>query len=289
MSDSVKVQFEVESWLADDEASTPYETRRDRRFTAFAVMLGMVVLAALMIATPKDPPPVVIAPFETAHFDAAPGMRTLIVTDRTHVPDFHAFTHAWAMRTGLPSLQGLFVEQAALGRAVADLMQELAPNALVWGVETDVNDIARVAALSHSRGGSDDPGGDESTILRQLEALGVEAILTDRRLPATIVEADGPVVYRAPAANPDARLYEVELQKREAERLEAEANKTDIGWGHQIRSYVLQPYQLVKDLRTGVESFTPSDVLDGDLDPFMSASLAAKIKGTDQIKVEDLE
>ena len=52
---------------------------------------------------------------------------------------------------------------------------------------------------------------------------------------------------------------------------------------------MLQPYQLVKDLRTGVESFTPSDVLDGDLDPFMSASLAAKIKGTDQITVEDLE
>ncbi len=86
-----------------------------------------------------------------------------------------------------------------------------------------------------------------------------------------------------------ARLYEAELKKREALADAQNATKTDIGWGHQIRSYVLQPYQLVKDLRTGVESFTPSDVLDGDLDPFMSASLAAKIKGTDQITVEDLE
>jgi len=86
-----------------------------------------------------------------------------------------------------------------------------------------------------------------------------------------------------------ARLYEAELKKREALADAQNATKTDIGWGHQIRSYVLQPYQLVKDLRTGVESFTPSDVLDGDLDPFMSASLAQKIKGTDQITVEDLE
>ena len=85
------------------------------------------------------------------------------------------------------------------------------------------------------------------------------------------------------------RLYEIELEKKKAETGAFVGEKSDIGWGHQIRSYVLQPYQLVKDLRTGVESFTPSDVLDGDLDPFMSASLAAKIKGTDQITVEDLE
>jgi peptide chain release factor 2 len=75
------------------------------------------------------------------------------------------------------------------------------------------------------------------------------------------------------------RLYEEELKKREAEAMATEAAKTDIGWGHQIRSYVLQPYQLVKDLRTGVESTTPSDVLDGDLDRFMEASLAQRITG----------
>src|SRR6201999_1130936 len=66
-----------------------------------------------------------------------------------------------------------------------------------------------------------------------------------------------------------ARLYEAELQKREAEAAKAEAAKTDIGWGHQIRSYVLQPYQMVKDLRTGVETSATQAVLDGDLDRFM--------------------
>ena len=86
-----------------------------------------------------------------------------------------------------------------------------------------------------------------------------------------------------------ARLYEAELKKREALADAQNATKTDIGWGHQIRSYVLQPYQLVKDLRTGVESYSPSDVLDGDLDPFMAAALAQKIKGTDAIEVKDLD
>ena len=73
-----------------------------------------------------------------------------------------------------------------------------------------------------------------------------------------------------------ARLYEIELQKRETERRELHDQKSDIGWGHQIRSYVLHPYQLVKDLRTGVETGNAADVLDGDLDPFMAAALAAR-------------
>ncbi|MFL6852091.1 MAG: peptide chain release factor 2 [Sphingomicrobium sp.] len=85
-----------------------------------------------------------------------------------------------------------------------------------------------------------------------------------------------------------ARLYEAELQKREAEANAANAAKTDIGWGHQIRSYVLQPYQLVKDLRTGVTSTAPLDVLDGDLDRFMAAALSQRVTG-EKIEVEDVE
>lgn len=73
------------------------------------------------------------------------------------------------------------------------------------------------------------------------------------------------------------RLYELELQKQEEAKNKSNAQKTDIGWGHQIRSYVLQPYQMVKDLRTGFQSPSPSDVLDGNLDDFMMASLSAKI------------
>jgi len=76
-----------------------------------------------------------------------------------------------------------------------------------------------------------------------------------------------------------ARMYEAELQKREAAAQALEDQKTDIGWGHQIRSYVLQPYQMVKDLRTNVETSDSQGVLDGDLDPFMAASLASRIKG----------
>ncbi len=86
-----------------------------------------------------------------------------------------------------------------------------------------------------------------------------------------------------------ARLYEAELKKREEKATAAAASKTDIGWGHQIRSYVLQPYQLVKDLRTGVTSTSPQDVLDGELDPFMEAALAQRVYGGGPDKVEDVE
>jgi len=82
------------------------------------------------------------------------------------------------------------------------------------------------------------------------------------------------------------RLYEAELQKREEKAMAEAASKTDIGWGHQIRSYVLQPYQLVKDLRTGVESTNPSAVLDGDLDAFMEASLAHRVNQDAEARAE---
>ena len=85
-----------------------------------------------------------------------------------------------------------------------------------------------------------------------------------------------------------ARLYEAELQRREAESNKTEAANTDIGWGHQIRSYVLQPYQLVKDLRTGVISTAPADVLDGDLDRFMAAALSQRVTG-EKVEVEDVD
>ncbi len=85
-----------------------------------------------------------------------------------------------------------------------------------------------------------------------------------------------------------ARLYEAELQKREVEANANAASKTDIGWGHQIRSYVLQPYQMVKDLRTGVTSGSPMDVLDGDLDRFMAAALSQRVTG-EKVVVEDVE
>jgi len=86
-----------------------------------------------------------------------------------------------------------------------------------------------------------------------------------------------------------ARLYEAEMRKREEAAAVANAAKSDIGWGHQIRSYVLQPYQLVKDLRTGVESHSPQDVLDGNLDAFMAASLAQRVGEESTGEVADLE
>ena len=76
-----------------------------------------------------------------------------------------------------------------------------------------------------------------------------------------------------------ARLYEAELQKREENAQAQHELKTEIGWGHQIRSYVLQPYQMVKDLRTNLETSNTQDVLNGDLDDFMAAALAARLKG----------
>ena len=85
-----------------------------------------------------------------------------------------------------------------------------------------------------------------------------------------------------------ARLYEEELRKREEAASAEHASKSDIGWGHQIRSYVLQPYQMVKDLRTGVTSTSPDDVLDGALDPFISAALAQRVTG-EAVEIEDVE
>lgn len=86
-----------------------------------------------------------------------------------------------------------------------------------------------------------------------------------------------------------AKLFEREVKKREAVAEAEQDAKTDIGWGHQIRSYVLQPYQMVKDLRTGVSTSDSSGVLDGDLDPFMQAALAQKAFGGGPLNVEDVE
>jgi peptide chain release factor 2 len=85
-----------------------------------------------------------------------------------------------------------------------------------------------------------------------------------------------------------ARLYDMEMKKREEATQSAHDNKTEIGWGHQIRSYVLQPYQLVKDLRTAVESTNPTAVLDGDLNAFMESALAHQVSGEDK-QVEDVD
>jgi peptide chain release factor 2 len=86
-----------------------------------------------------------------------------------------------------------------------------------------------------------------------------------------------------------ARLYDLELKKREEKASAEAASKTEIGWGHQIRSYVLQPYQLVKDLRTGTQSTNPSAVLDGEIDPFIESALAQRMKGGGPVEVADLD
>jgi peptide chain release factor 2 len=86
-----------------------------------------------------------------------------------------------------------------------------------------------------------------------------------------------------------ARLYEIELKKREDAALKEHQGKTDIGWGHQIRSYVLQPYQMVKDLRTGVTSGTPQGVLDGDINQFIEAAMMQRVFGGGPAEVVDVE
>ena len=86
-----------------------------------------------------------------------------------------------------------------------------------------------------------------------------------------------------------ARLYERELQLQQEKIDAVNAKKTDIGWGHQIRSYVLQPYQLIKDLRTGFTSTNPTAVLDGGLDDFIQASLAKRVQGLDSGPIEDID
>jgi peptide chain release factor 2 len=86
-----------------------------------------------------------------------------------------------------------------------------------------------------------------------------------------------------------ARLYDLELKKREEKAAIEQSGKTAIGWGHQIRSYVLQPYQMIKDLRTGTQSGNPAAVLDGDIDEFMESALALRMKGGAAVKVDDIE
>ncbi len=85
------------------------------------------------------------------------------------------------------------------------------------------------------------------------------------------------------------KLYEIELEKKKAETGAFVGEKSDIGWGHQIRSYVLQPYQLIKDLLTGFTSTNPSAVLDGSLDDFIQASLAKRVQGLDSEMIEDID
>jgi peptide chain release factor 2 len=85
------------------------------------------------------------------------------------------------------------------------------------------------------------------------------------------------------------RLYELELKKREEKANALAASKTEIGWGHQIRSYVMQPYQLVKDLRTGTQSSDPQAVLDGNIDPFIESALAQRMTGGGALQIEDVD
>ena len=127
----------------------------------------------------------------------------------------------------------------------------------------------------------DSPSG---TALISVAASGENTIILDAGANrAVTIEPAKASLFPAPA---DIVVLQAEIP--EAANAEA-ASKTDIGWGHQIRSYVLQPYQMVKDLRTGVTSPTPSDVLDGDLDPFMAAVLAQRAFGGGPDEVADVD
>src|SRR5260370_263479 len=108
---------------------------------------------------------------------------------------------------------------------------------------------------------------------------------------AVVCPNDRPPPPNPPQACPSlpARLYERELKLREEKAAAEQAAKTDIGWGHQIRSYVLQPYQIVKDLRTGAQTSNTAAVLDGDLDAFMEGALAQKAFGTTPKDVQDVD
>ncbi len=108
-----------------------------------------------------------------------------------------------------------------------------------------------------------------------------------RRLPGGAFAAPEPRHRVEHAARPALRA--ANWRRREAEASKINATKTEIGWGHQIRSYVLQPYQMVKDLRTGVVSGTPDEVLDGDIDAFMEAALAQRVHGGGPDKVDDVD
>ena len=105
---------------------------------------------------------------------------------------------------------------------------------------------------------------------------------------STREDEPGCLTYTIAADPADPGRIQIVEMWADAATLEAHESKGEAGWGNQIRSYVLQPYQMVKDLRTGVTSPTPSDVLDGDLDPFMAAALAQRVTG-EKIAVEDVD
>ena len=159
-------------------------------------------------------------------------------------------------------------------------------------VEADENRIARVNSPVSGRivdlevvEGQTVKRGQVVAVIRSTELTNAQTdflkAISQRRLADKAVD-------RAKRLLEAGVIGEAELQRREAEANAQNATKTDIGWGHQIRSYVLQPYQLVKDLRTGVTSTAPGDVLDGALDPFMAAALSQRVTG-EKVVVEDVD